>query len=146
MHNADEKEKMTVMMMMTMLAITYVPLDRSVGSWGSCVRCRQTWWCSSCCKILRTSPISHRGAWPGHVHITKQQTSQLSSPQLDSMFSRKFAVYLPLLLLQVKWVTKPDIVPRFPFPTWLAGVKSKVQESKTKCKCFLLLWRMGLYE
>lgn len=48
-----------------------LPSVRSVDSWGSFVRCHQTLWCSSCCKILRISPISHPEASPGHRHVRK---------------------------------------------------------------------------
>lgn len=54
-----------------------LPSVHSVGSWGSSVRCRQTWWCSSCCKTLHTFPISRPRASPGNTlsAITFSQTS-----------------------------------------------------------------------
>lgn len=63
------------MMIMRMMA-GHLPLVRSVDSLGNFVQCRQTLWCSSCCKTLRTFPISHQAALPENT-IRKKATNSI---------------------------------------------------------------------
>lgn len=110
-----------------------LPSVHSVDSWGSFVQCHQTLWCSSCCKILRTSPISHPEASPKHRHVSKHIILSAFILSQSQKHQEETCYYSWESHLQL-WTALQRITCRLHSYTVVASwVRNKMSSSFSKC-------------